>query len=227
MGEALAWARQQALSVDDELSYLREYEHISLASVLVHQYRRDRVPRSIDEVLGLLQRLLHAADVGGRKGSTIEILVQQALAHQARGDVAAGLDALATALAQAEPEGYTRVFLDEGEPMTRLLAAASSRGILPGYTGRLLDGHGSTNPFNGSALPGTAPNALWSLVEPLSRRELEVLRLVAEGRSNHEISDKLFLALSTVKGHNRTIFGKLGVQRRTEAVARARELGLL
>ena len=148
----------------------------------------------------------------------------QALVRQTQGDLPAALASLERALTLAEPEGYVRIFVDEGAPMAQLLSEAVARGIMPDYIGKLLaafevEERGSEDK---SYLPPAQP-----LIEPLSQRELEVLRLMAQGLSNREISEQLFLALSTVKGHNRNIFDKLQVQRRTEAVARARELGLL
>ena len=113
--EALGWAREQGLSVDDDLSYLREFEHVTLARVLIAQYKSNRADRSIHEAMGLLERLLKAAEEGGRTGSVIEILVLQALAHQAQGDIPCWRSLpLERALALAEPEGYVRIFVDEG-----------------------------------------------------------------------------------------------------------------
>ena len=177
--------------------------------------------------MGLLERLLEAAEAGGRMGRVIEILVLQALAHQAQGDSSSALEPLQRSLFLAEPEGYVRVFVDEGTPMARLLSEASARGIMPDYTGKLLaafeaEAHKSEDESYLSPAPS---DRLY--VEPLSQRELEVLRLIAQGLSNREIGERLFLALDTVKGHNRRIFGKLSVQRRTEAVARARSLDIL
>ena len=131
------------------------------------------------------------------------------------------------ALTLAEPEGYARIFIDEGLPMAQLLRETATRGITPEYTRTLLAGFAvkkqlDTDGGNNLKSPSPLP-----LIEPLSQRELEILQLVAQGLSNREIGDRLFLALSTVKGHNRNIYTKLGVQRRTEAVARATELGLL
>ena len=131
---------------------------------------------------------------------------------------------LLDALALAEPGGFIRLFVDEGLPMAHLLSKAAALSRMPEYIGKLLaafqaEAHKREDP---ASRPPARP-----LVEPLSPRELEVLQLMAQGRSNQEISERLFLALSTVKGHNRNIFDKLQVQRRTEAVARARELGLL
>ena len=114
LGEALGWAQEQGLSVQDDLSYLREFEHITLARILLARYKSDRADRSILEAIGLLERLLKAAQEGGRTGSVIEILVLQALAHQAQGDIPAALLPLHRALTLAEPEGYVRIFVDEG-----------------------------------------------------------------------------------------------------------------
>jgi LuxR family maltose regulon positive regulatory protein len=134
----------------------------------------------------------------------------------------AALAPLARALALAEPEGYIRIFVDEGRPMEALLKEIGTEdGRQQAYVSQLLAAFGAGKAVQPSAI---SPQ---SLVEPLSKRELEVLQLVAEGLSNREIAARLFLALSTVKGHNRVIYGKLNVSRRTEAVARARELGIL
>jgi LuxR family maltose regulon positive regulatory protein len=222
--EALGWTRDQGLSAHDDLSYLREFEHITLARVLLARYKSDREEHSIHEAMELLECLLQAAEEGGRMGSVIEILMLQALAHEVQGDSSTALVPLERALSLAEPEGYVRVFVDEGRPMAQLLSEAAAHGIMPAYTTKLLavlesEEHKSEE--------GSHRFPTESVVEPLSQRELEVLRLIARGLSNREISQRLFLALSTVKGHNRIIFSKLMVQRRTEAVARARELGLL
>jgi LuxR family maltose regulon positive regulatory protein len=222
--KALGWVRERGLSVNDDLSYLHEFEHVTLTRVLIAEYKRDRADRVIFEAMGLLERLLKAADEGRRLGSVIEILVLQALAHEAQGNIPLAFVPLDRALALAEPEGYVRIFVDEGMPMAQLLSEAVAHGIMPDYVGKLLaefEAEGQKNEDK-SYLPSTQP-----LIEPLSQRELEVLQLIAQGLSNREISERLFLALSTVKGHNRIIFGKLQVQRRTEAVARARELGLV
>ncbi len=152
------------------------------------------------------------------------MMVLQAVALQAHGEKDKAVHLLFDALTLAEPGGFTRLFVDEGLPMAQLLSEAEALGMMPDYTGKLLaacedeEHEGEDTSYRPPAQP---------LIEPLSPRELEVLRLIAQGRSDQEISERLFLALSTVKGHNRKIFGKLQVQRRTEAVARARELGLL
>ena len=221
--EALDWAREQGLSADDNLSYLREFEHITLARILLARYKSDHAGRSILEVMGLLERLLKEAEEGGRAGSAIEILELQALAHQAQGDIPAALMPLHQALTLAEPEGYIRIFVDEGPPMAQLLREAAARGIMPDYIGKLLAVFEAEEQKN-DGKPNLSPTQ--SLSEPLSQRELEVLRLIAQGLSNREISKRLFLALNTVKGHNQKIYSKLQVQSRTEAIARARELNL-
>jgi LuxR family maltose regulon positive regulatory protein len=243
LGEALGWAREQGLSVENDLSYLHEFDHITLARVLLARYLSDHADGSISEVMGLLERLLKAAQERGGKGSVIEILVLQAIAYHAQGDLPAALLPLQHALALAEPEGYARMFLDEGSSMMQLLAAvrrlpeASAREImprqgLPNYTDKLLAAFEAEKRKSEDKpdLPPALPEGHRDgepLIEPLSQRELKILQLIAQGLSNREISERLFLALSTIKGHNRNIFDKLQVQSRTEAVARARELGLL
>jgi LuxR family maltose regulon positive regulatory protein len=130
LDDARDWAREQGLSTDDELTYLREFEHITLARMLLAE-------PVLDEATRLLERLLDAAEEGGRTGSVIEILVLLALAHQMDGDVERALTSLERALGLAEPEGYVRIFVDEGPPMAALLAAAAERGISPSYVERL------------------------------------------------------------------------------------------
>lgn len=170
-----------------------------------------------DAALTVLTAWRQQAEARGWADERLKAMVLQAVAYGAKGEIDTAVDLLADALALAEPGGFVRLFVDEGPTMFQLLSVANSRGLAPAYTARLL-----------AAFPPTAVRgAQSSLVEPLSDRELEVLRLVAQGLSNQEIGERLFLALDTVKGHNRRIYDKLGVQRRTEAIARARELGLL
>jgi len=224
LDDALNWAREQRLSFDNELDYLREYDHITLARVLLACHQHDRANVSIAEIMKLLERLLKAAEEGGRKGSTIEILIMQALVYHAQGEISAAFLPLQRALTLAEPEGYVRMFLDEGKSMMQLLREASARKIMPSYTDKLLVAF-QAEPRENKDKPDKA--STHTLIEPLSQRELDVLQLIAEGLSNQEICERLFLALDTVKGHNRRIFDKLQVKRRTEAIARARELGLI
>ena len=173
------------------------------------------------EALDLLAQIYESARAVKGIGLMIEARSMEALIYQAQGELDRALDALGDALSLGEPEGYVRTFADRGAPMAQLVQQAAACGMMPGYTARLLAAFG-THPPEGARSPPSQP-----LVEPLSPRELEVLELIAQGLSNREIGQRLFLALSTVKGHNRNIYGKLQVQRRTEAVARARELGLL
>jgi LuxR family maltose regulon positive regulatory protein len=163
----------------------------------------------------------------GWQDERLRVMVLQALALRAHGEKEKAVQLLGEALALAEPGGFLRIFVDEGRPMAQLLSEAQTRGIMPHYTGKLTQAFESEKQRNRGessliSLPLSRP-----LIEPLSQREIEVLQLIAQGLSNSEISERLFLALDTVKGHNRKIFDKLQVQRRTEAVARARELGLL
>ncbi len=227
LGEARSWAREQGLSVDGDLSYLHEFEYITLTRILLAQYQSDREDRLLHEAITLMECLLKAAEAGDRIGSVIEILMLQALTHHMQGDIPTALVPLERALMLAEPEGYVRLFVDEGQPMTQLLSAALASGIRPDYTARLLAHFEFEMPNGEETPPLRLSSASQALIEPLSQRELEVLRLVAQGLSNQEISERLFIALVTVKVHNGKIFEKLQVRRRTEAVARARELGLL
>ena len=171
--------------------------------------------------LALLEPLCNQAKINGWHDELLQVFTAQAIAYAAQGEQAEALQRLSEALTLAEPDGLIRVFVDEGAPMAGLLAEAVAHGIAPEYVKRLLLA------FAVAAQPTNKAVAAPALAEPLSDRELEVLQLVAQGLSNREISEQLFLALDTVKGHNRRIFGKLQVQRRTEAVARARELGLV
>ena len=225
LAEALGWTRERGLSAHDDLSYLREFEHITLARVLLARYKSDREERYIHEAMGLLEHLLKAAEAGGRMGSVIEILVLQALAHEAQGDSPTALVPLERALSLAEPEGYVRIFVDEGLPMARLLYEALSQGVESDYIRRLL----AAFPVAESEQTASSPmrGSKSELVEPLSERELEVLQLIAEGLTNQEVATRLYLSLHTVKVHARNIFTKLAVKNRAQAVARGRALGIL
>jgi LuxR family maltose regulon positive regulatory protein len=218
MREAGAWVRERGLSVDDDLSYVGEYEHITFARVLIAQGTRTHDLRRTQEAVALLERLLIAAETGGRWRSVIEILVLQALAEHHRGHGVAGLDPLGRALTLAEPEGYIRTFVVEGAPMADMLRAADGRGITPDYVRRLL---GAFVRAGGSSGVGQ------SLVEPLSERELDVLRLLASDLDGPGIADELVVGLSTVRTHTKSIYAKLGVNSRRAAVRRGEELGLI
>jgi LuxR family transcriptional regulator, maltose regulon positive regulatory protein len=218
LSQALGWARAHGVSVKDELSYLREFDHTTLARLLLAGPTRERGDDPAREAPELLERLLRAAEAGRRTRSVIEILVLEALAHQMRGDVAAGLAPLERALTLAEPEGYVRVFADEGPPMAGLLGAAAKREIVPSYVRQLLTAFGPAH----ERTPIKQP-----LVEPLSERELDVLRLLATDLAGPEIARELVVSLSTVRSHTKAIYAKLGANNRRSAVTRAEELDLL
>jgi LuxR family maltose regulon positive regulatory protein len=225
LSEALAWARERGLSVDDDLSYLDEFEHVTLARILIAQYKNDPAAGSIHEAIALLERLLQAAEAGRRMGSVIEILVVQALAFQAQGNVSQALASMERALALAEPESYVRIFVDEGEPM-RLLIEKLPRDQdkkFPGYVDKLLAAFARP-----TAIPQPKTNNLQSMIiEPLSERELEVLKLLRSELSGPEIAQQLIVSLHTLRTHTNNIFKKLGVNNRRAAVRRAEELDLL
>lgn len=219
---AMAWAAERGLSAADDLTYMREFEHMTFARLLIARYRQEHADSLLHDALGLLGRLLVAAEAGGRLGSVLDILLLQALAHEAGGDLQQALVPLARALALAEPEGYVRVFVDEGPPLARLVRRMQQdKGKSSGYLNTLLAAFG-TQPDPLPASSSSSPSE-----EPLSEREREVLRLIAEGLSNQELAARLYLSPHTIKVHTRNIYGKLGVTSRTQALARARTLGIL
>jgi LuxR family maltose regulon positive regulatory protein len=204
------------LSAEDDLGYLREFEHITLARMLF-------VQRSgAEKALRLLRRLFEAAEAGGRMGSMIEILVLRALAEQVRGDMAAALVALERALTLAETEGYVRIFVDAGPPMVGLLEAAAKRGIATDYARQLLTAFG-----NAEVTAPVKQDSKKIQIEPLSARELEVLRLLGTDLDGPEIARELTVSLNTVRTHTKNLYSKLGVNNRRAAVKRAEELQLL
>jgi len=218
LSEASAWVREHGLSTADDLTYVHEFEHVTLAKVLLAQGTRDGADDTIGKVLEFLARLLAAAEDGARTGSVIDILVVQALAHHAAGDSTGALASLARAVALAEPEGYVRVVVDEGPPMGALLKLAAKQPNAPTYVRRLLAAVVSAE--------GRAP-VEQPLIEQLSERELEVLRLLESDLDGPDIARELTVSLATVRTHTRNIYAKLGVNSRRAAVRRAAELGLL
>ncbi|HEU4397809.1 MAG TPA: LuxR C-terminal-related transcriptional regulator [Actinomycetota bacterium] len=227
---AARWTSQRGLDPEDEPSYQREPEHLVLARVLLAE-------QAPEQALRLLERLHDLAAGQGRMGSVIEVQALQACALAASGDERGALAALAGVLRLGALEGYVRVFVDEGAPMASLLGRLAAPGqreqvavvtkVPPDYLARLLANFppaaAGTPQLAGPAVAGPLPG----LVEPLSERELEVLALLATGRSNQQIADELVVALDTVKKHVSHILDKLGVANRTQAVARARQLELL
>jgi LuxR family maltose regulon positive regulatory protein len=216
--KALAWARERALSVDDELAYMREFEHITLARALLARARANEDDASRSGANDLLERLLDAAEQGGRGGSVIEVLLLQALARQAAGDHAAAIENVTRALVLAETEGYVRIFLDEGPAMAELVTRATRNGVQTDHARRLL-----------AAFRGRRHRAPLEqpLVEPLSERELDVLRLLDTDLAGPDIARELVVSVATVRTHTQNIYTKLGVNNRRAAVRRADELSLL
>ncbi len=223
---AARWTTAAGLGPDDEPDYPNEPAYLVLARVLLAQ--GDPGP-----AVTLLQRLLGAAASQGRTGSIVEIQALRALALAACGDHASALGALAEALTLARRPGYVRVLADEGAPMHALLARLSAAGpgqphpdrrIDPGYLAALLRACGQADAVPALRRAAAAPPGL---AEPLTDRELEVLRLIAAGKSNQRIAHDLVVALDTVKKHVTHVLGKLGAANRTEAAARARQLGLI
>ncbi len=259
LSEALSWVREQGLSSGDALSYMREFDHLTLARVLIARYQSDREAGGLQAALGLLNRLLQAAEEGGRNGSVIEISILQSLAYQAQGDQPRALAVLERALTLAEPEGYVHVFVDEGEPMRLLIAGFRSAPTvghalqiekqkrdqtqkLIAYAGRLLsafplpaattqlptDHKKSTTPaLQRTQCAAIGHNQPSTSIEPLSDRELEVLKLLRTELSGPEIAQQLIVSLNTLRTHTKNIYSKLGVNHRRAAVRRAEELGLI
>ncbi|MCL4303585.1 MAG: helix-turn-helix transcriptional regulator [Anaerolineae bacterium] len=231
IGAANRWVQSREWNLEGEITFFQEIRYVTLTRVLVAQGEFERA-------LALLARLLDAAETVGRMGRVIELLVLQALALYAHRREAEALIALERALVLAEPEGYIRTFVDEGPPMAALLREAHTRAILPAYVARLLAAFGkdegrrmkdetNSEPLHPSYPKGTMSLSSQPLVEPLSKRELEILSLMAQGLTNPEIGQQIFISDQTVKVHTRNIFGKLGVNSRRQAVVKARDLGLL
>jgi len=224
LAAAICWVDTSGLPVEDEnLSYPHESEYLALARVRIAQGREDPAGPFLQDTLHLLDRLLREAEAKARMDSVLEVLVLRALAQQAQGDRTAALATLERALLLAAPEGYVRLFVDEGTPMLALLRLAQARGMVPGHIATLLSAFGEQTRAN------PAPHAARSssLVEPFTEREREVLRLLLDGASNREIARHLVISVNTVKKHVYNICGKLGVQSRAQAIVRARTLNLL
>ena len=240
LAQALAWVREQGLSVDDDLSFLREYDYLTLARTLIAQYRQERRQTSIHAAARLLDRLLRSAEIGCRMGSVIEILTVQALVHQAQGNIPSALVSLNRALTLAEPEGFVRVFADEGRPLGELLAqleAEQPTWRAKAYIRQLqsaMDLRRVVSTSTGvpaerqESLPRSKPaNSAHALIEPLSAHELDVLRLLGTEMSGPEIARERVVSLNTIRTQTQHIYAKLGVNNRRAAVRRAEELGLL
>jgi len=212
------WVQERQLRTDDELPFVREVEYLALARVLI-------LRGELGDAVNLVERLLERAQAGGRVTRQIEMLLVLSLAVKEQGDTDRALTTLSKGLSLAEPGGHVRIFVNEGPPMARLLYEALSRGIAPDYLRRLLAAFPSAEPEQPELSKSQVPET--ELIEPLSERELEVLQLIAEGLTNREIASRLFLSLNTVKAHTRNIYGKLSVHNRTQAVSKAKALGIL
>jgi LuxR family maltose regulon positive regulatory protein len=171
-----------------------------------------------DKALPLLEHALQSAQTVGRLGNALNIFTVRAVVYYAQGDLENAFATLERALELAEPEGYVRVFVDQGTPMARLLRRMLTRWSAPDYVRRLLEALGEPVTIE--------PRTASKLIDRLSQRELEVLRLIADGATNKEIADELVLTVNTVKRHISNIFGKLEVSNRAQAIARARQLNL-
>lgn len=216
LDDARRWQHAAGIGIDDELSYLREFEHITLARLLLAQEGKDRSSRT-DQICRFLDRLLEAAERGGRTGSAIEISILQSIAYR-HDDADAALVALERALTLAAPEGYARLFINEGQAMEALLKIAVKRRIAPDYARELLAAYGP---------PEARPQRHPDLIEPLSERELDVLRLLGTDLGGPEIARELAVSENTMRTHTKNIYEKLGVNNRRSAVRRAEELDLL
>ena len=203
--------QESGITINDEIPYLREPEFLALLRLLLAQ-------GDYDASLVLSKRLLQKAETGKRIGRVIEVLVLQALIFQGRKELDQALAVLKKALSLAKPERYIRTFVDEGEPMVRLLHLARSRQIETEYVTDLLS---AIEKAAGKTQP---PSQL--LIKPLTMREIEVLKLIEAGCSNQEIAGKLVISFTTVKRHISNIYTKLGVESRTQAVAIGKELKL-
>ena len=210
LGLAIDWARNSGYSVEEPASFHREQGLLTLARILLAQGQHEQIDL-------LLERLQQEAEKSGRIGSLIEVCILLALSFRFQNKDRQAYAALENALKLAEPEGYLRIFVDEGEAMYSLLTDCRKQSFKPApYLDKLL-----------KTFPGEQTALKQALIEPLSERELEVLRLLTVGRSNPQIAGELYVSLNTVKAHVKSIFIKLGAHNRAEAIHRAQELGLI
>jgi LuxR family maltose regulon positive regulatory protein len=226
--QAARYLEQRDIQVDGGITFPHQFEYLAWA-------RLKWMQGDEEGALDLLARTAHWAEAQSQTGVLIAAFILQAGVNQSRGNRKTGLTFLEQALELAEPEGYAQIFVNEGQPMAVLLREAVKQKVYPEYAGRLLAlftglASGAPTASQPGVEPGQRPHSspeTTPLVEPLSRREMETLRLMAEGYSNKEIAQKLFISLRTVKYYSTGIYNKLGVDGRMQAVNRAREAGLL
>jgi LuxR family maltose regulon positive regulatory protein len=222
LSEASAWIRREGYGINDALNVLKEFTYLVVARGLIAAYEQQGSASAIDDSLNLLERLRFEAEGSDRIATLIEVSIVQTIAYQTADRKDDALRHLQRALSLAEPEGYVQVFLDAMPSINPLLAESLSAGASSAYVKQLLT---IWQQRFGEPATEADPNQL--LIEPLSNRELDVLRLIAAGLSNQDIADELVIALSTVKKHINSTYGKLGVNNRTQAINRAREIGIL
>jgi len=210
--KAASFLQENNININNDISYLQEPAYLVLMRLLLSQ-------GDYDAARVLSERLLQKAEATNRMGQIIEVLILQALALQGKPNMDQALAVLTRALSLAQPEGYVRAFLDEGAPMTKLLHQARTRGIASRYIAEIISEMAETI---GSVQPSSQ-----QLIEPLTTRELEVMKLIEAGRSNQEIAARLVISVATVKRHISNIYVKLGAKSRTQAVSLSKELGLL
>lgn len=224
LSEAVDWARERGVSATDDVSYLSEFDHLTLVRLLIAQYRAHPATGALDQAVSLLDRLDGAAETSGRAGSLLEIRMLRALALDAKGRRPQALASLGHAWAHApEPDGYVRLFLDEGAPMAELLRDAKHHGVFGDHAHRLL----SLGAYADPEAPDSGKRPAPAPADPLSERELQVLRLLDSELSGPQIARELFVSLNTLRTHTKHIFTKLEVTTRRAAVRRARERGLM
>ena len=217
------WTQASGLSAGDDIPFYRHEEYHTLAQILIAQ-------GELRQALVLLAGLLDRMETAGALGCVIEVLVLEAIALQATGDLDESLTPLERALTLAEPEGYVRTFIDHGAPMGDLLRRAVVQGVAPHYASQLIAaleaevgcGPGETRTSLRPSIDGSP-----SLIEPLSDRELELLRMLPSHLTRREIADALFISVNTARFHIKNIYAKLGVHSRSEAIQRAEKLGLI
>ncbi|MDH5229468.1 MAG: LuxR C-terminal-related transcriptional regulator [Gammaproteobacteria bacterium] len=235
LDDANSWATEKNLSVDNVCNFLSEFDNITYLRLLLVSHQHNQQQVQLQQLLIFSQKILDAAMEAGRLASVMELYLMQALIHQQAGDESAAHAALVRSFDIAHQQNYVQLYLDEGPVVIKLLAKLNPHERLLHFVELLRAkfanhiGNEKVSPeiYTGAAQKDTPEYQAFGLIEPLSKRELQVLRLIEQGLSNREISERLYLALSSVKGHNQKIFNKLQVQRRTEAVAKARELSIL